>query len=52
MVIIFSSHDSEATNSANSFDEFEEMWAKMGDQLEAQSLSKRCVTAIFRVIFL
>ncbi|XP_078330688.1 uncharacterized protein LOC144624660 [Crassostrea virginica] len=39
-MVFSSSPDSEATNSVN-FDEFEEMWAHMGEQLEAQALSKR-----------
>lgn len=39
-MVFSSSPDSEATNSVN-FDEFEDMWAHMGEQLEAQALSKR-----------
>ena len=41
MIIIFSFHDSEATNEVNSFDDFEKMWAQIGDELEAQAHSKR-----------
>ena len=41
MIIIFSSHDSEATNVSNSFDDFEKMWSQIGDELEAQACSKR-----------
>lgn len=33
--------DSDATNSANSFGEFEEMWLKMGEELEMEGLPKR-----------
>lgn len=32
--------DSEATSSAKSFDEFEQIWMKMGDELEMEGLAK------------
>lgn len=32
---------SEATSSANSFEQFEEMWVKMGEELEMEGFSKR-----------
>uniref|UniRef100_A0A8W8MRV3 Uncharacterized protein n=1 Tax=Magallana gigas TaxID=29159 RepID=A0A8W8MRV3_MAGGI len=31
----------EATSSAKSFDEFEQIWMKMGDELEMEGLAKR-----------
>lgn len=33
--------DSDASNSANSFDEFEEMWLKIGRGVEMEGLPKR-----------
>ena len=41
MIIIFSSHDSEATKDVNSFEDFEKMWAQIGEDLEVQAYSKR-----------